>query len=105
MSGYPIHTNHTTIITMYSFSVSIYAAILFLLLSPGVLLSLPPKGSVMTKAAVHSLVFAIIFYFTYGYVWRLFNRYPTHKEGMTKRKEAMTTATASATATANKVKK
>jgi hypothetical protein len=68
---------------MYSFSVTIYAAILFFLLSPGVLLSLPPKSSTMTKAAVHSLVFALIFYFTYGYVWRYFNPYPAHRENMT----------------------
>ena len=67
---------------MYSFSVTIYAAILFFLLSPGVLLSLPPKSSTMTKAAVHSLVFALIFYFTYGYVWRYFNPYPAHRENM-----------------------
>jgi hypothetical protein len=37
----------------------------------------------MTKAAVHSLVFALIFYFTYGYVWRYFNPYPAHRENMT----------------------
>jgi len=75
---------------MYSFSVTIYAAILFFLLSPGVLLSLPPKSCTMTKAAVHSLVFALIFYFTYGYVWRYFNPYPAHRENMApKKKEGM----------------
>lgn len=75
---------------MYSYSVSVYAAILFFLLSPGVLLSLPPKGSVSTKALVHAVVFAIIFYFTYGYVWRLFNHYPRHREGMdAKKRESM----------------
>jgi hypothetical protein len=34
-------------------------AALFIALTPGVLLSLPPGSSLMTQAAVHSLVFVV----------------------------------------------
>ena len=44
--------------------ISVFVAVLFFVLSPGVLLSLPPKGSLMMKAAVHAVVFAVILYFT-----------------------------------------
>jgi hypothetical protein len=51
--------------------VSLYAAILFFILTPGILLSLPKGGSKFTVAAVHAVVFAVIFHFTYKLVWRL----------------------------------
>jgi hypothetical protein len=51
--------------------VSLYAAVLFFLLTPAILLRLPPTGSKFTVAAVHALVFAIIFHFTHKLVWRL----------------------------------
>ena len=72
-----------------NFAVAIYSAILFFILSPGVLLRLPPNGSKMTVAAVHALVFGVILYFTASTVWRLsmsMSMAPTatrmHKEGM-----------------------
>jgi len=51
--------------------VAIYSAILFFVLSPGVLLRLPSNGSKMTVAAVHAVVFAAVLYFTAGFVWRM----------------------------------
>ena len=54
-----------------SLLVSLYAAILFFVLVPGVLLSLPPKGSKFVIAAVHALVFGLIYHFTHKLVWRL----------------------------------
>jgi len=50
--------------------VSVYAAILFFILTPAILLRLPPNGNKYTVAAVHALVFGIIFYFTHKIVWR-----------------------------------
>jgi len=61
-----------------SLAVSVYAAILFFLLTPSILLRLPPTGSKYTVAAVHAVVFALIFYFTHKLVWRLGARF----EGM-----------------------
>jgi hypothetical protein len=51
--------------------VSLYTAILFFVLVPGVLLTLPRKGSKLTVAAVHAIVFGLIFHFTCKLVWRL----------------------------------
>jgi hypothetical protein len=44
--------------------VTIYAGLLFFLLSPKVLLSLPPRGNKYVVALTHSIVFAFVFYFT-----------------------------------------
>jgi len=49
--------------------VLLYIAVLFFVLSPGILLSLPSGGSKTTVAAVHALVFALVFHFTHKIVW------------------------------------
>ena len=54
-----------------SLIVSLYAAILFFILTPSVLLRLPKNGGKFTVAAVHALVFALLFHFTHKLVWRL----------------------------------
>lgn len=51
-----------------NWALSIYAAILFFLLSPNVLLRLPPTGSKYVVAGTHAIVFAIVFYFTHKHV-------------------------------------
>jgi hypothetical protein len=53
--------------------VTAYTALLFFVLAPGILLSLPPGGSKMTVAAVHAIVFALVFHFTHKLVWRFGN--------------------------------
>jgi len=45
--------------------------VLFVLLTPGILLRLPPKGSLLTVAIVHGLVFALVFHLTYRIVYQL----------------------------------
>jgi hypothetical protein len=85
-----------------SLLVSLYAAILFFILVPGVLLRLPPKGGKLAVAAVHALVFGLIYHFTHKLVWRagvslegfeaLEVSAPGQKEGMKhddKKKEGM----------------
>jgi len=52
-----------------------YTALLFFILTPGILLSLPPKGSKMTVAAVHALVFGLVFGFTHKMVWSFSNNF------------------------------
>jgi len=49
----------------------LYIALLFFVLVPGVLLSLPPKGTKFVVAGVHALVFGIVFYFTHRIVHRM----------------------------------
>jgi hypothetical protein len=58
-----------------SLIVSIYAAVLFFLLTPAILVRLPPGGSKWTVAAVHAIVFAILFHFTHKLVWRIGARF------------------------------
>ena len=45
-----------------------YVFLLFVLLTPGILLSLPPKGSKWSMAIVHGLVFALVWCLTNNYV-------------------------------------
>ena len=66
-------------------AVAIFSAILFFILSPGVLLRLPSNGSKLTVAGVHAVVFAVILYFTAGFVWRWSHSLSMpvmHREGM-----------------------
>lgn len=50
--------------------VALYCALLFFLLTPSVLLRLPPNGGKFTVAAVHALVFGVVIFFTQHAVWR-----------------------------------
>jgi hypothetical protein len=61
----------------------IYVVILFVLLTPGVVLRLPPKSTLLTVAIVHGLVFALVFHFTHRHVYRL-----TISEGFEEKKAA-----------------
>lgn len=51
--------------------ITLYTALLFFVLTPGILLSLPQGGSKMTVAAVHAVVFALVYHFTHKAVWRM----------------------------------
>jgi hypothetical protein len=53
---------------MFRVYISLFIVFLFYVLTPGVFLSLPKGGSVTEKAAVHAIVFAIIFHYTYKIV-------------------------------------
>ena len=44
-------------------------ALLFFVLTPGILLSLPPGGSKMTVAAVHAIVFAVVHKMLHVYMY------------------------------------
>ena len=48
----------------------VYAFLLFFVLTPGILLSLPPKGSKVIVALTHAFVFALVWHFTHKIVWR-----------------------------------
>jgi len=58
--------------------VTIYSAILFFLLTPGILVTLPPASfkysSKYVVAATHGLVFAIVYMFTYKFVKKITKR-------------------------------
>jgi len=48
----------------------LYAFLLFFVLTPGILLSLPPKSGKMTVALTHALVFALVWSLTHKMVWQ-----------------------------------
>lgn len=49
---------------------TLYIAALFFVLTPGVLLALPPGATPLVQAAVHAAVFAIVWKLTHKAVWR-----------------------------------
>ena len=48
----------------------LYVFVLFFVLTPGILVTLPPKGSKMVVAAVHAIVFSLILWATHKMVWK-----------------------------------
>jgi len=58
-----------------------YAAILFFLLTPSILLRLPKKGGKYTVAAIHAVVFSIVLYLTGGIIMKLLNGEYLFREG------------------------
>ena len=53
---------------MINLSSFLYLVFLFYVLSPNVLLRIPPNGSKHMVAIVHAVVFALVYYYTSGYV-------------------------------------
>jgi len=49
----------------------VYVAVLFFVLTPGILVSLPPKSSKWVVALVHAIVYTVILTFTYHPVAKL----------------------------------
>ncbi len=57
---------------MLNIMMTLYVAILFMLLTPGVLLTLPMKNvSKLTSAFVHGLIFAVVYHFTYKMAYNM----------------------------------
>jgi len=55
-------------------AIALSGALLFLILTPGVLLRIPQKGSVLTVAFVHSIIFGILLYFISKAVYQSYNK-------------------------------
>jgi len=58
--------------------------VLFVLLTPGILVYLPPKSSKLTTAITHGVIFGIIWSLTHKFLWRTTSRMTsmTFMEGM-----------------------
>jgi len=54
----------------------LYVAVLFFVLTPGVLLSLPPGADNIVVALVHAIVFALVFGFTNTFISDMFTSKP-----------------------------
>lgn len=53
-----------------NWATTVYAAILFFVLTPAVVVRLPPNGSKLVVAGVHAIIFALIYHFTHKLVWK-----------------------------------
>jgi len=58
-----------------NFFLTIYTAFLFVILSPGVLFTLPRKSKKKIIFATHGVIFAVIFHFTHNIVLRITNKF------------------------------
>ena len=58
--------------------------VLFVLLTPGIVVYLPPKSSKLTTAITHGVIFAIIWSLSHKFLWRTTSRMTsmTFMEGM-----------------------
>ncbi len=56
---------------------SLYLVLLFVLLTPGVLVTAVKGGSRVTNAVVHGLLFVVVLYLTIGFVQRIAYSYET----------------------------
>ena len=54
---------------MIHYLMSLYVALLFIILTPGVLVRIPKRSSLLIAAIVHGIIFAIIYHLTHKYVW------------------------------------
>ena len=50
--------------------IDLYIALLFIVLTPGLLLTLPSGASKLTVAVVHALLFTVVYHFTHRIVLR-----------------------------------
>ncbi len=48
----------------FNVGMTLFVVALFILLTPGVVVSLPSRGTLLQKAAVHGVLFAVIYHFT-----------------------------------------
>ncbi len=53
---------------------TLFTMLLFVLLTPGVVLRIPKNGKLVHQAIVHGLVFAVVYHFTHKVVWAYFYR-------------------------------
>lgn len=51
---------------------SLFVVVLFFMLTPGVLFSFPKGGSLLMKAMMHAVIFALIYHLTHKMVWDMF---------------------------------
>ena len=61
---------------------SLYVAFLFFILTPAILVRLPPKAGKYTVAGFHAVVFALVLHFTGKMVWNLCRSLEGFEEGL-----------------------
>ena len=59
-----------------------YMVVLFMLLTPGVLVNLPPGGSKYVVLATHAVIFAAVWHLTHKVVGRMIDGFEDPEDGM-----------------------
>lgn len=62
---------------MFSILMTGFTALLFVVLTPGILVTIPPKGSKFVVALTHGVLFAILYHLTHKAVWHLTKKVET----------------------------
>ena len=68
---------------MFDIWMAVYVGILFVLLTPDVLVCIPKRCYSLTSAVVHGILFALVYFFTYKIVANMIHR---NVEGMTEKR-------------------
>ena len=63
------------VITLNALHELVSVIILFIALTPGVIISLPPEGSKLTIAVVHGIIFSILWMFIYRIINNIYEGY------------------------------
>lgn len=86
-----------------SLLMSLYMAVLFFVLVPGVLVTLPPGGKKLTAALVHAVVFVLIYQLTHTAVYRVLAPYEPFEDAKVACKEGKCVGGAKVDANCKKV--
>ena len=60
---------------------SAFTALLFIALTPGILVTLPPKGTPIVVAVTHGILFALIYAVTHKAVWHFTKQHEGFENG------------------------
>jgi hypothetical protein len=60
---------------MFSYLMTAFTTLLFVVLTPGILLTIPPNSSKIIVAVVHGIVFSLVYHFTHKAVLDLTRKY------------------------------
>lgn len=83
---------------MDSVLMALYIAVLFFVLAPGILLTLPRGGNKTTVAMTHALVAAVVFYFTHTMAHKFVRRFEGFQDMMDTNKKVVNTERAAPSA-------
>ncbi len=56
----------------------LFVTVLFFVLTPGIVVTLPPKSNKYVVSIFHAIVFTVIWYFTYKLVWDVIDDSPSN---------------------------
>ena len=83
---------------MFNLYMVAFSALLFFVLTPGIIITIPPKSSKTTVALIHALVFGTVWTFTYKIVLNITEGFISEKATVIGKVRAAAAAAAAAAA-------